>query len=55
MNREWDRGKDSWNSEANSWAQDAYSKDEDFYGDNKRRKFNTGVCPDKQEDQDTDD
>lgn len=44
-NREWDRGKDSWNE--NSWndgsAGQVHGRDEDYYGEGKRRKFNNGV------------
>lgn len=46
-NREWDKGKDSWD-DAYSWApQDARGhvreREEDYYADGKRRKFNSGV------------
>lgn len=46
-NREWDKGKETWNEE--SWSND-YSargnvrgRDEEYYGEGKRRKFNDGV------------
>ncbi|KAF8168722.1 hypothetical protein BJ912DRAFT_1001311 [Pholiota molesta] len=45
-NREWDKGKDSWD-DAYSWApQDprghVREREEDYYADGKRRKFNSG-------------
>ncbi|KAF9533342.1 hypothetical protein CPB83DRAFT_757713 [Crepidotus variabilis] len=41
-NREWDKGKDAWN-ESHSWSgQDTREREEDYYGDGKRRKYNTG-------------
>ncbi|KAJ3565270.1 hypothetical protein NP233_g7739 [Leucocoprinus birnbaumii] len=43
-NREWDRGKDSWND--NSWGGDtrgnSRGRDDDYYGEGKRRKYNAG-------------
>ncbi|KAF5358221.1 hypothetical protein D9756_001815 [Leucocoprinus leucothites] len=43
-NREWDRGKDSWND--NTWSGDTRGnprgRDDEYYGEGKRRKFNTG-------------
>ena len=48
-NREWDKGKDTWDDgAAYSWsAQDPRShireREEDYYADGKRRKFNNGV------------
>ena len=46
-NREWDKGKETWNDQ--SWSND-YSargnvrgRDEEYYGEGKRRKFNDGV------------
>lgn len=47
-NREWDRGKDSWD-EGHSWQSSEYrsnvrERDDDYdYNDNKRRKYNNGV------------
>lgn len=50
-NRDWDSGKDSWNSAAygtSSWnnagGSNVRPRDEDYYNDGKRRKFNNGVC-----------
>lgn len=44
-NREWDRGKDSWND--NSWGGEvrgnARGRDDEYFGEGKRRKFNNGV------------
>ncbi|KAF9036778.1 hypothetical protein BJ165DRAFT_1505888 [Panaeolus papilionaceus] len=46
-NREWDRGKDSWD-EGHSWQSSEYrsnvrERDDDYgYNDNKRRKYNNG-------------
>lgn len=47
-NREWDKGKDTWNEGA-AWGaavsgSHIRAREEDFYGDGKRRKFNNGVC-----------
>lgn len=46
-NRDWDRGKDSWNEGAAWNGQEAYSHgrgyEEEAYGEAKRRKFNGGV------------
>ncbi|KAL1743273.1 hypothetical protein HDZ31DRAFT_83514 [Schizophyllum fasciatum] len=39
-NREWDRGKDAWAASARPAVR---PRDEDYYGDPKRRKFNTGA------------
>jgi RNA-binding protein 5/10 len=54
-NRDWDRGKDSWNStyydhyDDNSWndgggRENVRPRDEDYYSEGKRRKYNDGVC-----------
>jgi hypothetical protein len=47
-NREWDRGKDSWN-EGTSWngadgRTNVRPREEDYYAEGKRRKYNSGVC-----------
>lgn len=46
-NREWDRGKDSWN-DSGSWNEyqnrgNVRGRDEEYYGEGKRRKYNNGV------------
>jgi hypothetical protein len=43
-NREWDRGKDSWDDSGTSgaWDNRGAARD-DYYNDGKRRKFNNGV------------
>jgi len=46
MNREWDRGKDSWN-EGTSWngadgRTNVRPREEDYYAEGKRRKYNSG-------------
>lgn len=46
-NREWDQGKDAWNSN-NQWNENpgagyAREREEDYHGEGKRRKFNDGV------------
>lgn len=48
-NREWDRGKDTWNDQ--SWNDyqgrgNIRGREDDYYGEGKRRKFNDGVCYD---------
>ncbi|CAL1703724.1 unnamed protein product [Somion occarium] len=45
-NREWDRGKDSWN-DSGSWNEyqnrgNVRGRDEEYYGEGKRRKYNNG-------------
>ncbi|TFK42869.1 hypothetical protein BDQ12DRAFT_732461 [Crucibulum laeve] len=45
-NREWDKGKDTWNDAA-AWATtnpraNVRTREEDYYSDGKRRKFNNG-------------
>ncbi|KAF8892694.1 hypothetical protein BD779DRAFT_1510429 [Infundibulicybe gibba] len=46
-NREWDKGKDTWNDAATWGAPDARGnvrgREEDHYGEGKRRKFNNGA------------
>lgn len=47
-NREWDRGKDSWDN-YDSWNEypsnrgNVRGRDEDYYNEGKRRKYNHGV------------
>lgn len=44
-NREWDRGKDTWDDNY-GWSDNrgnVREREEDYYGDGKRRKFNNGV------------
>lgn len=54
-NRDWDRGKDSWNStyydnyDDSSWndgggRENIRPRDEDYHSEGKRRKYNDGVC-----------
>ena len=46
-NREWDQGKETWNDSAwNATGVGAHvrPREEDYYGEGKRRKFNSGVC-----------
>ncbi|KAJ2930065.1 hypothetical protein H1R20_g7033, partial [Candolleomyces eurysporus] len=46
-NREWDRGKDSWNDGYSGWSGNDHrnqvrQREDDYMGDPKRRKFNDG-------------